>query len=518
VGPSDWAGPDDPTRPDEPTRSNDRTSPGGSPGFDAPVDPVGLDPVRTIADAVLYEGYLLYPYRASSHKNQSRWQFGVLGPPSASPESFGEEPGMATQCLLAASGDQPAAVTIHLRFLQLQVREVQRRGEDGGHTPVDALTVAGVSVLSWDEAVEREIALPARALAEPYDQLHTVPGGEDIEPLTDADGTAVGRIVRRREPLAARIRTEAAVDDGFVRLTVSVDNEHAARATDKDAAIRASLIGSHLILQAHGARFVSLLEPPDEAAGAAARCRQRRCWPVLAGAKGSTDTVLGAPIILYDHPEVAEQSPGALFDSTEIDEILTLRVMTMTEEEKAEARATDPRAREIIDRCDRMSAADLQQLHGLLRDPHAPRPNSGPGPGPGPGGATDLPAPDIRDAEPAPFDTGGAPWWDPAADALVSPGSDAVVIDGVSVAKGSLVRVHPARRADAQDLFFAGQVARVTGVLADVDGGVHVALVLVDDPAADLHDWYGRYFYFAPDELEPLTAGSPPEHREESRA
>jgi hypothetical protein len=100
----------------------------------------------------------------------------------------------------------------------------------------------------------------------------------------------------------------------------------------------------------------------------------------------------------------------------------------------------------------------------------------------------------------------------------VSPGSDAVVIDGVSVAKGSLVRVHPARRADAQDLFFAGQVARVTGVLADVDGGVHVALVLVDDPAADLHDWYGRYFYFAPDELEPLTAGSPPEHREESRA
>lgn len=164
---------------------------------------------------------------------------------------------------------------------------------------------------------------------------------------------------------------------------------------------------------------------------------------MLAGPKGSTDTLLGAPIILYDYPEVAEQSPGALFDSTEIDEILTLRVMTMTEEEKAEARATDPRAGEIIDRCDGMSPAGLQQLHGLLRDPHAPQPAALVGP---PG--------DVRDVEPAAFDTAGAPWWDPAADASVRPESDAVVIDGVRVAKGSLVRVHPSRRADAQDLFF----------------------------------------------------------------
>ena len=146
----------------------------------------------------------------------------------------------------------------------------------------------------------------------------------------------------------------------------------------------------------------------------------------------------------------------------------------------------------------------------------------GPDPGPDPGRRTRTrtrwSGGDLRDADPAPFDTGGVPWWDPAADALVRPASDAVVIDGVRVAKGSLVRVHPSRRADAQDLFFAGQVARVTAVLADVDGGVHVALVLVDDPAADLHDWYGRYFYFSPDELEPLPVGDTPEHREESRS
>ncbi|WP_328583592.1 hypothetical protein [Streptomyces sp. NBC_00370] len=481
----------------------------------------GLDQVRTVADAVLYEGYLLYPYRASSHKNQSRWQFGVLGPPSAAPASFGEDPGMAMQCLLTAPGDAPegtaARVTVHLRFLQLQVREVQRLEADGSHSPVGELTVAGVSVLSWDEAVEQEIALGTVPLDGPTDRLLTVPGGEEIEALTDERGVRVGRIVRRREELTARVRTETAVDDGFVRLTVSVDNEHAATAADKDAAIRASLIGTHLLLRAEGAEFVSLLEPPAAAEAAAGRCRQRRCWPVLAGAKGSTDTVLGAPIILYDHPEVAEQSAGALFDSTEIDEILTLRVMTMTDEEKAEARATDPRAREIIDRCDGMSPADLQRLHGLLRDPHADPREAPAAPAQLPGAPADL-----RDAEPASFDTGGAPWWDPAADAGFRPATDAVVINGVSVAKGSLVRVHPSRRADAQDLFFAGQVARVTAVLSDVDGGVHVALVLVDDPAADMHDWYGRYFYFAPDELEPLPAGShpepEPEHREESRS
>ncbi|MFF4082654.1 hypothetical protein ACFYZN_25055 [Streptomyces sp. NPDC001777] len=467
---------------------------------------MSLDQVRSIADAVLYEGYLLYPYRASSHKNRSRWQFGVLGPPHATAASFGEEPEMETQCLLAPH-DGPAAVTVHLRFLQLQVREVCGTGEDGVDVPVGELIVDGVPVMSWDEAVEREVILAALPLGEVADAVHEVPGGEDTEPVTDSRGVVVGRIVRRRLPLRVRVRTQAVADDGYVRLSVSVRNEHPEPVDTKDAAIRSSLIGAHLLLRAHDAEFVSLLEPPAGAAAAAGRCRQRRCWPVLAGPKGTTDTLLGAPIILYDYPEVAEQSPGALFDSTEIDEILTLRVMTMTEEEKAEARATDPRAREIIDRCDGMSPAGLQQLHGLLRDPHPPSPE-----------APVSPAADVRDVEPAAFDTAGAPWWDPAADASVRPGSDAVVIGGVRVARGSLVRVHPSRRADAQDLFFAGQVARVTAVLSDVDGGTHIALVLVDDPASDLHDWYGRYFYFAPEELTPLSVEETAQHREEKRS
>ena len=469
-----------------------------------------LNQVREIADAVLYEGYLLYPYRASSSKNQSRWQFGVLGPPQASAASFSEAPGMAMQCLLRPGniGSPAATVTIHLRFLQLQVRQTQRLDAAGSYQPVESLQVDGSTVLSWDEAVEREITLPEVRLSQPAEYPLEFPGGEEIEPVTEKSGGQLGRIVRRRWPITARLRTSTEVDDGFYRLSVQVENSHPEPVSGKDAAIRVSLIGAHLLIQAHDAEFVSLLEPPDEAVQAAERCRQQRCFPVLAGVPGSTDILLGAPIILYDYPEIAAQSRGALFDSTEIDEILTLRVMTMTEQEKAEARATDPRARTIIDRCDGMSPADLQQLHGILRDPYPER---------GVPSLDGAPA-DLRNLEPPSFDTGDVPWWDPAADASVQPEVDAVLIDGVRVSRGSIVRVHPSRRADAQDLFFAEQLARVSAVLSDVDGNVHVALVLLDDPASDMHEWYGRYFYFAPDELEPVPTETEVVNREESRS
>jgi len=481
---------------------------------------MSLDHVRTIADAVLYEGYLLYPYRATSSKNQSRWQFGVLGPPAASAESFGEAPRMSMQCLLepgrwssserSERTDETTAspsVTAHLRFLQLQVRSVEElRGDD--YHPVDELVVDGTSVLSWQEAFECEIALPPLELDAAFNGATqawvrtpiAVPADEQVEPILDSAGKTMGRIVRRRSALAGAVSIGAEPDDVYVRLTVAVENTHPDEARGKDDAIRLSLIGAHVLVEAEAADFVSLLEPSPAATAPAARCHQERCFPVLAGPPGSTDVVLGSPIILYDYPEIAAESTGALFDSTEIDEILTLRVMTMTDAEKAEARATDPRAAEIIDRCDAMPAETLQQLHGALRDPHGAL-------------ASQAGLGDVRDAEPPTFETGDVPWWDPATDASVRPEVDSVMIDGVRVAKGSRVRVHPSRRADAQDLFFADQEAQVTAVLSDVDGGTHVALVLVDDPAADLHEWYGRYLYFAPDELEPLDQA-----REESRS
>jgi len=478
---------------------------------------MSLKLARTVADAVLFEGYLLYPYRSTSSKNRVRWQFGVLGPQGAAEASLGEESAMSAQCLLRNDSGE-GRVTAHLRFLQLQRRCVERATDDPQRfEPVEQLTDGLRTWLSWDEALEQEIELEPcslRALAQQGRDLRVqVAGGEDVETLVDDAGTILGRIVRRRRPLEAVVSLSASPIDGLARLSLVVENVVPA-VSDKDEAIQLSLIGAHVLLHAEQADFVSLLEPPEAAVEAVAACTQHRCWPVLAGAPGDTDIALVSPIILYDYPEVADESAGALFDSTEIDEILTLRVMTLTDEEKAQARATDPRAAEIIDRCDSMSAEAMSQLHGILRDPHAAIAAALPDFDARPG--------DLRNVEPPSFGSADVPWWDPEQDASVNPDVDSVLIDGVAVCRGSTVRVHPSRRADAQDLFFAGQQARVCAVHSDVDGEIHVAVVLVDDPAADLHEWYGRFLYFAPEELEPLApppaVHASPHHREESRS
>jgi hypothetical protein len=309
---------------------------------------------------------------------------------------------------------------------------------------------------------------------------------------------------------------DAAVPEGgtLLRLRVDVRNVTPLPRPDRAAATAGSFLGAHLILVADDATFLSMIDPPDWASEAATACVQRRCWPVLAGGAdaAASDIVLASPIILYDHPEVAPESAGALFDSTEIDEILTLRVMTLTDEEKSAARATDPHAAAIIDRCDRLTPPQLQRLHGILRDPRggggafAPYPTGPNGPAAPAGSGDAVPTWSTPVDSSVPVSDVDVPWWDPAADTSVDPATDVVLVHGVEVRRGSLVRLRPNRRADAQDLFFAGQLARVTAVLGDVDGGSHVAVVLVDDPAADLHDWYGRYLYFAPGELEPLPA------------
>ena len=456
---------------------------------------MSLSLARAVADAVLYEGYLLYPYRASSQKNQARWQFGILGPPGAAEAGVGEEAEMFADCLLAPGPD--GVLDVHLRFLQLQSRTAEQADDADNFSPVDELTVGSARWLSWDEAVEQETALGPfplaqlrdgdRALVLPVD----IPAGETVEEVRDDAGRLAGRLVRRRRALHGEVTLSAtAVDGSLLRLRVSVANtaRPVAEPPNRQDAIATSFIGAHVLLDLRGADFLSLLDPPDRAKEAAASCSQHRCWPVLAGPEGQTDVLLVSPIILYDHPAVAQESSVALYDSTEIDEILTLRVLTLTDEEKAEARATDPRAAAIIDQCEAMTPEELQQLHGILRNPHAE---------------------ELPDSGGSFAGTGEEPpvWWTPESEALVQPHLDAVVINGVPVARGSRVRVNPSRRADAQDLFFAGQTGRVTSVHFDVDGSTHVGLVLEKDPAADLHEGYGRSFYYAPEELEPLDDG-----------
>ncbi len=435
------------------------------------------DRARAVADAVLYEGYLLYPYRGTSTKNQSRWQFGVLGPPGAADAGLGEDDALAADFVVEGA----QALTLVVRFLQLQHRRAEREFAHGEFEPVDELVTPAGTWLTWDEAVECELSFGPLAFEDqPWTLPIVVRGATETEFL---DG---GRLVRQRREVRGALAVSSEPDGDLRRVSVRVSNVGEA-AKDKNDAIARSMIGTHIIAEVVGGQFVSLLEPPPHAADAVSRCSRHRCFPVLAGPAGTQDILLISPIILYDHPEVAEQSNTALYDCTEIDEILTLRVMTMTDEEKAQARATDPRAARIVDQCDAMSPEAMARLHGVLRNPHAAA---------SPAGLV----PEVPE---------GVDWWDPLADDAVRPEVDAVLVNGVRVARGSRVRLRPRRNADAQDIFVAGKTARVTSVHEDVEGNKHVAVVVDDDPAADLHDWYGRYLYFSPDEIEPLEAEQP---------
>ena len=181
-----------------------------------------------------------------------------------------------------------------------------------------------------------------------------------------------GRLVRERQEMRGELTVTSEPDGDLRRVSVRVANTGAARKRTRTTAIARSMIGTHLIAEVVGGRVrlaarAAASPRPTRCPGAAGTAASR-CWPAR---PGTDDMLLISPIILYDHPEIAEQSDTALYDSTEIDEILTLRVMTMTDEEKAQARATDPRAAQIIDQCDAMSPEAMARLHGVLRDPHA---------------------------------------------------------------------------------------------------------------------------------------------------
>ena len=280
--------------------------------------------VRSIADAVLYEGYMLYPYRLSSVKNRQRWTFGGLFP-----KAWGSDPSRLHAELLISG--RPESVAVHVRFLHL----LDRSG--------------------WQEAMERELAFSG-------------PGEQRFSfPAWSADG-------RRQEQVdGIASASSEQIAPGLYKLTIEVSNETEFKGsieTKRDDASLQALIAVHAIAEVSGGEFVSLTDPPAEYREAAAGCSNVGVWPVLAGDEGSHDCMFVSPIILYDYPQVAPESPGDLFDGAEIDEILTLRIMTMTDAEKAEMRATDERTRRILERTESLGAEELMKLHGVLRSPH----------------------------------------------------------------------------------------------------------------------------------------------------
>jgi hypothetical protein len=460
--------------------------------------PAHLEHARKVADAVLYEGYVLYPYRRSAQKNRTRFQFGVLMPPPYRAVDEHEPSASQTECLMECPAD--AELDIGLRFLHLQRRTAQLIDPGtGAVTDTGTLRVGGAEYSSWDEAVEREQHFRG-CVADLLDKRTELlfEFGESVvtENLAGPEGEQAGRLLRRCEALAGAIEVRAertAGPYGAIRLRVRVENRTEPRAPlrSRDDGLKYSLIAAHLLIGVAGGSFLSLTDPPEWASGEVAGCVNVGTWPVLAGPPECRDLMLSSPVILYDHPEVAPESAGDLFDATEIDEILTLRTLALTDEERREARATDPRAADLIDRLDDLPPEMLERMHGAIRYLS-----------PGPGKAAAAPPTFTEAGERPP-----APWWDPGSDTTVSPETDHVLVAGVKVARGSRVRMRPgARRTDAQDLFLTGREALVEAVLHDVDGQVHVAVSPVSDPLAELQRNHGRFLYFAPDELEPVEA------------
>jgi hypothetical protein len=451
---------------------------------------VSFDRARAIADAVLFEGYLLYPYRASAQKNQlMRFQFGVLTPRPVAEAGTGETWFSQTDTLLEVGEDEMDRVlALKVRFLQLQMRTVEAATEDG-FAPVQVLDVDDTSIPAWDEGVERdvELALPLAELVPGKAVEFTVLGGEEVEDVRDAAGVLRGRIRRHRHTLNGVLRLSVTRFGGpyplvKVRLRVENHTPWADPGVPREVAMRGSLLATHTLLGVAGGKFVSLLEPPWWATPAVAECDNQFTWPVLVG-EDQTDVMLSSPIILYDNPAIAPESHGQLFDGLENDEILTLRTMTLTDEEKRQARGTDPRAAELIDRVDGIPPEILERLHGAIRE--------------------------VRAVTPDPPDDAPLPWWEPGSDDPVDPDNDTLTIGDLAVGRGWRVRLRPGpRRADAQDMFLAGRDGIVDHVRRDVDGQNYLAVTLADDENADLHAATGRFLYFSTDEVEPLE---PPE-------
>lgn len=353
---------------------------------------MSLDQVKKIADAILYEGYLLYPYSPSALKNRHRWTFGVLYPEAYCRPQAGADSSWLQVELLVANGSQ-ARLQATVRFLQLV----------------------------GEQPVEREVAATIDLGRGPVRLPFSFPPLDGIVELSSE--SLHGEVCRVR----ARVENHSSAIAGC----------------DRDEVLTQSLLSTHVVLQVMNGDLVSLLDPPPALAGFAAVCRNVGVWPVLAGE--GRNWMLASPILLADYPRVAPESAGDHFDGAEIDELLTLRIRTLTDEEKQAMRA-DVRTRRLLEQVEALPDEHLLRLHGVLRSPGA----------------------DIR--------------------------------------AGDHVRLKPRAGADVFDLVLAGKTATVQKVEQDLEGNAYLAVTVDDDPGRDLgaQGRPGHRFFFRPEEVESL--------------
>lgn len=447
--------------------------------------------LNEIVNAVLYEGYILYPYRASSRKNRrERFTFGRVYPHAYSAAQEGAEPYvMQTECLVR-TGAGPAKLRVSIRFLHPIAREVGvfdapleqfSMGEQPDFKVVPELRVGEEVYRPWHEAVERAVTAPALELDGDSSVETQVAfrffASHDLEPVRDEQKRVVGMIIRQQETVDGIVGIAAqALQPNLFKVTVRIQNDspcpRAARDSAEELLLR-TMASTHTILSVEDGEFLSLTDPPDEFKSVAAGCKNMGAWPVLVGdeERRERDTMLSSPIILYDYPKIAPESAGPLFDGTEIDEILTLRILTMTEGEKLEMRGLDEQARRLLERTESLSPGALSQMHGTMQRT-----------------GTASSQVDFDD-----FFGANVPL-------------EGVMAGGVYLKAGDRVRICPKVRADIMDMALEGQTAVIEAVEQDLEKRVHLALVLENDPGQDF-GWMrqpGHRFFYGVDEVEPL--------------
>ncbi len=480
---------------------------------------MNFDPVEKIAAAILYEGYILYPYRPSAIKNRQRWNFGTLYPRQYAEAQRPQETfGLVAECLVV--GD--ALLDVRIRFLQL-VRQKE----------TVALTDPS---LAWEEAVERtsehtelrvidllasplglqlevptaDPSAPLRSgrddkrkssgdesrqvgpkppfTVPPLSPLSSQPERTRISDFTESDDRrGCGSPQREtheldRAPKSPQaIRGSAAegsavtlrlqltiaaerVGEDTCKVRLSVENVTPASAgATREETLPLSFVSAHLLLGVTGGEFVSLLDPDDQYADVAADCTHSGVFPVLVGDEPDRSMMLCSPIILYDYPKIAPQSAGDFFDGTEMDEMLALRVLTLTDAEKQEMRNGDARARRILERTEALTSEAMLETHGVLR---------------------------VEE-------------WNPFAETKAPP--ESVRIDGVELRTGDRVRLCPRKKADIFDMALKGKVAVIEAIEQDFEDHVQLAVVLDDDPGREfgMMRQPGHRFFFSPEEVEP---------------
>ncbi|HEY2771823.1 MAG TPA: hypothetical protein VGI87_14705 [Solirubrobacteraceae bacterium] len=373
--------------------------------------------LEALVDSLLYEGYALYPYTPDAVKNATPTPFGIVYPPAYAETLATTFDHLELRCALQAPAD--AVLSGEVRFLA-----------SGGI---------------------RHQATP-----------HAVPiAGAMVGALASAPATKEARVdTPAGPPLGVGVSlSTAAVADGIYEVCLRVENRTVASSgLDRAGALARSLISTHPLVRVSGGRFVSPLDLP---------CLSVNTFPVLA--TEADDAVLGAAIVLPDHPQIAPESRGSLFDATEIEEALLLHVQALSDDERAQIEQQDPAVREMIDRAAAATPRDIVALHGrvTIRDPETTEP--------------------PREPE------GLA---DPRA------GEERADVGAKSFRRGGKVLVRPGAGADLHARMLDGRTATIERIFTAYDGRTHLGLTIDDDPGQDIMRDTGRYVYFFADELE----------------